>query len=601
MRQFKTKVISWLLILVMVLGSSFSFSTWEVSAAENENVESASYEDKLEKVTDYLKQNNATPAYGKEWVVMQQARAGRDDREWYQSYYQSVRQQVKENIETMSVSACARTVIALTAIGADSDNIVVKKLLKKLTDFDEIQYVTDAIYTLIALDTKNYTIPETSATNPITREKLITFILSNFNEDGCISWGSYVDIDSTAMALQALAPYNGDDHSNVKDLVEKTLSYLSSVQNADGSFDSYADCCSTAQVLCGLSALGIDARTDTRFVKNDCSVVDVLLSYCQENGAIYGTGTWDTDLTSEQAAYALTAYNRLKNDKKRLYDMSDVSEKLYTCEDGHVWDEEYTVDKYACVEDGSESIHCTKCDEIKKGTEETIPNQGGHIDGTATCTKKAVCSRCGEEYGELDANNHVKTELQNVKEATCTSKGYTGDTVCSACGEIIVKGEVVAKKEHTPVKDAAVEATETKEGKTEGSHCAVCNEVLVAQQVIPATGKQVTTEEQNIETPKKTSIAKLSSPKKKQIKVTWKKKTGVNGYQIQVSTSSKFKKSVTKSYTIKSEKTTSKLIKSLKSKKKYYVRIRTYKTATVNGKKITKYSAWSAKKTIKVK
>jgi hypothetical protein len=263
-------------------------------------------------------------------------------------------------------------------------------------------------------------------------------------------------------------------------------------------------------------------------VKNGHSVVDALLSYCQEDGAIYGAGSYDTDVACEQAAYALTAYNRLKNDKKRLYDMSDVSEKLYIC-------------------------------------------------------------------------NHIKTELQNVKEATCTSEGYTGDTVCSACGEIIVKGEVVAKKEHTPVKDAAVEATETTEGKTEGSHCAVCNEVLVAQQVIPATGKQATTEEQNIETPKKTSIAKLSSPKKKQIKVTWKKKTGVNGYQIQVSTSSKFKKSVTKSYTIKSEKTTSKLIKSLKSKKKYYVRIRTYKTATVNGKKITKYSAWSAKKPIKVK
>jgi hypothetical protein len=581
-------------------------------------VESASYEDKLEKVTAYLKQNNATPAYGKEWVVMQQARTGQQDLKWYHSYYQSVCQKVEKNSETMSLTDWARTIIALTAIGADPTDIAGKNLLEQLTDFDEMsgQYMeTAAIYTLIALDTKNYTLPETSAT---TREKLITLILSYFNDDGYIGyeWDGvpYVSIDYTAMALQALAPYNNEEHPKVQALVTKTLSYLSSVQNADGSFDSYADCCSTAQVLCGLSALGIDARTDTRFVKNDCSVVDVLLSYCQENGAIYGTGTWDTDLTSEQAAYALTAYNRLEKGKNGLYDMNDVSAKLYICEGGHAWDTEYTVDKYAtCVDEGSKSIHCTKCDEIKKGTEVTIPNLGGHIGGTATCTKKAVCSRCGKEYGEIDANNHIKTELQSVKEATCTAEGYTGDTVCSACGEIIVKGEVVAKKEHTPVKDVPVEATETTEGKTEGSHCAVCNEVLVAQQVIPATGQQKvtgeqnvetsekTTEEQSIETPKKTSIAKLSSPKKKQIKVTWKKKTGVNGYQLQVSTSSKFKKSVTKSYTIKSEKTTSKFIKSLKSKKKYYVRIRTYKTATVNGKKITKYSAWSAKKSIKVK
>lgn len=79
------------------------------------------------------------------------------------------------------------------------------------------------------------------------------------------------------------------------------------------------------------------------------------------------------------------------------------------------------------------------------------------------------------------------------------------------------------------------------------------------------------------------------------------KKSGVTGYQIQVSTSSKFKKAKTKTYKVSKQKTTSKTIKSLKSKKKYYVRIRTYKTAKVNGKTTTKYSSWSAKKTIKVK
>lgn len=93
---------------------------------------------------------------------------------------------------------------------------------------------------------------------------------------------------------------------------------------------------------------------------------------------------------------------------------------------------------------------------------------------------------------------------------------------------------------------------------------------------------------------KKTSIKKVVS-KKKSLKIMWKKVSGVNGYQIQYSTSSKFKKA--KKITIKKAKITSKTIKKLKAKKKYYVRIRTY--ITVNGKR--KYSIWSKKKSKKTK
>lgn len=98
-------------------------------------------------------------------------------------------------------------------------------------------------------------------------------------------------------------------------------------------------------------------------------------------------------------------------------------------------------------------------------------------------------------------------------------------------------------------------------------------------------------------TQKKVATTKIKKIKKakKSLKVTWKKVKGVSGYQIQYSTSSKFKKA--KKITIKNAKTTSKTIKKLKVKKKYYVRIRTY--ITVNGKK--KYSSWSKKKSQKTK
>lgn len=96
--------------------------------------------------------------------------------------------------------------------------------------------------------------------------------------------------------------------------------------------------------------------------------------------------------------------------------------------------------------------------------------------------------------------------------------------------------------------------------------------------------------------PKKTSITKLYS-KLKSLQLKWRKQSGdVSGYQIQYSTDKRFKKNVTKTKTIDADRT-SYTIKGLKSKKKYYVRIRTYKI--VDGKKY--YSAWSGVKTCKTK
>ena len=80
------------------------------------------------------------------------------------------------------------------------------------------------------------------------------------------------------------------------------------------------------------------------------------------------------------------------------------------------------------------------------------------------------------------------------------------------------------------------------------------------------------------------------------IKVSWKKNTKVNGYQIQYTTNKKFKSGI-KNVTIKKNKTTSTVLKKLKKKKTYYVRIRTYK----KDGKTTYYSKWSNVKKLKIK
>ncbi|MBR1663654.1 MAG: hypothetical protein IJ696_04925 [Ruminococcus sp.] len=97
--------------------------------------------------------------------------------------------------------------------------------------------------------------------------------------------------------------------------------------------------------------------------------------------------------------------------------------------------------------------------------------------------------------------------------------------------------------------------------------------------------------------PKKTTIKKATSPKTRQLKVSYGKVKGVTGYQVKYSTSKKFTKKTTKTVTVKGAGKTSKTIKKLKKGKTYYVKVRSYKV--VNGVKY--YGAYSAVKKVKVK
>ena len=101
--------------------------------------------------------------------------------------------------------------------------------------------------------------------------------------------------------------------------------------------------------------------------------------------------------------------------------------------------------------------------------------------------------------------------------------------------------------------------------------------------------------------PARTAISKITG-KSKGMTLKWKKNTKqVSGYQIQYSTTSKFKKGTTASIYVKKASTTTRTIKKLTGKKKYYVRIRTYKTAKVNGKSIKIFSSWSPVKQVVTK
>ena len=190
------------------------------------------------------------------------------------------------------------------------------------------------------------------------------------------------------------------------------------------------------------------------------------------------------------------------------------------------------------------------------------------------------CSKCGYSYvtNKTNKTNNHNYKLSSTKSATCTETG-TKKYTCTVCGE--TKTETIKATGHTEETVKGTPATFKSAGKTDGKKCKVCGKILVAQKKIDKLGAP--------------SLSKVTAGKK-QFKATWKSIKSIDGYQIQYSTSSSFK-SGNKTVTVSGYKSTSKTVKSLKAKKKYYVRIRGYKT--IDGKK--QYSAWSKSKTVTTK
>lgn len=127
---------------------------------------------------------------------------------------------------------------------------------------------------------------------------------------------------------------------------------------------------------------------------------------------------------------------------------------------GHLHTEIRNKKEATCKEDGyTGDVYCKDCGEklsngktIAKTTEHTW--DAGKVTKAATCTEKGLklytCTVCDKvRTEEIPATGHQHTEVRNVKEATCTKAGYTGDTYCKDCGEKISSGEVIAKLAHT--------------------------------------------------------------------------------------------------------------------------------------------------------
>ena len=120
-------------------------------------------------------------------------------------------------------------------------------------------------------------------------------------------------------------------------------------------------------------------------------------------------------------------------------------------------------DATCSVEGYTGDTYCKDCGE-KLDTGTTIEKKPHTVGTSATCVSKALCSVCGETFGEVDASNHVHTTVKNQKEATCTQTGYTGDTYCTDCNKLLGKGKELAALGHSYTSKVTKAATITEEG-----------------------------------------------------------------------------------------------------------------------------------------
>lgn len=293
---------------------------------------------------------------GGEWTVLSLARSGiKVPKKYYEDYYKRVEKTVKDAkgiLHRMKFTEYSRVILALTAINKDVTDVGGYNLLSYLSDFDNVkkQGINGPIFALIAFDAGNYDIPiDKKASVQTTRQGIIDFILDKEIHKGTSKAGGWAlsgtdpDPDITFMAIQSLANYM--DQKEVKKAVDRALKIMSKKQLSTGGYNSWGteNCESTAQAIVALTALGIDIDTDSRFIKTDKkgnknTLMDGMMQfYCKGGGFAHvnegydgggGSGTGLNAMATDQGMYALDAYYRYINGKKKLYDMTDASQTL---------------------------------------------------------------------------------------------------------------------------------------------------------------------------------------------------------------------------------------------------------------------------------
>lgn len=294
-------------------------------------------------------ENSNLAGNGIDWYVIALSRVGISDN--YNSYLNAVSSYITDKYKTTDRLGNKKatewhriTLAVLSAggnpvkIGSDTSGNPVNLIADGVYNKENLtsQGINGAIWGLIALDSRDYSVPS-EAIN--TRESIIKSILENQLGDGGFALiGNVSDVDITSDALTALAPYKNSALSytytnkktnetltkTIPQVIEEALSALSAKQDSDSGFSSWGtkNSESTSRVITALCSLKINPDTDSRFIKNG-NMTEALLSFQESDGGIaHIKGNGSNSIAGEQAICALAAYYRLLNNEKSIYDFT---------------------------------------------------------------------------------------------------------------------------------------------------------------------------------------------------------------------------------------------------------------------------------------
>lgn len=444
-----------------------------------------------------------TCSFGSEWVMLARLRALKGNEGWTRKsadishYLTSVKAAMKSKklSKDAKINDIERVIMTLTALGYDASNFNGQNLTAWLYQNQKWDNYSPnlMIWSLIALDSGNYTAAKGY------REGLIAQLVKyqHTSTGGFFfstAWPAD-DVDMTAMAMIALAPYK-NSNAKAKKMYNAGWKFIQS--RADDQYnyggDSYDPCSTNAYVVIAKCATG---QTGGDL---DATVAWMLKNYLGKKG--FNLNGEYNGMSTYQGLLAMDAYQRASAGATKLFDVKWPANPI------------------------------------------TVKNV------TKTASTKAQTVKLGAKAKE-SAKLSYKSSSKSVK--------------------VDKNGKVTIAKNFVGKATITIATAPTKNYK--------------------ATTKKVTV----TVNPAGTKLTSVKNYKGKKLKASWKKNTKVTGYQVQYSTSSKFKSA--KTVTVKGYKSTSKTITKLTKNKKYYVRVRTYKTVS----KVNYYSGWSNTKSITIK
>lgn len=366
------------LAVLLFLGTVWAvFPVWGAEGTEK-NKEIQRVEEIADRIIQWKKENEGNEKEGffsdsflcsagttlADWYVLGLSRSGAE--EDYASYRFALARAVEERYKTSGrldpskATEWHRIILSMLASGGNPKKAGIRGQIDLVADgiYNRAdnegngilgkQGINGYIWGLIALDSCFYAVPEEAF---YTREELLLNILNRQNADGGWSLsGDRSDVDMTAMALQALAPYKNSEQvysyqnkklypdgktveKKVYTCIEEALCFLSEEQQEDGGYASEGipNSESTAQVLLALCALGMDPLKEKDFIKNGNTVLEGILKYRNADGGFLHSLADSSEnqaslaarsdgMAGAQALNGLTALLRLWRNQRRLCD-----------------------------------------------------------------------------------------------------------------------------------------------------------------------------------------------------------------------------------------------------------------------------------------